>query len=150
MKEKIFSLIVVMMFSLPSYAALSTGNERDACFKEHKEIADAYNCLYQKRVESDNQLDVLISEISKKIISNYDYPTEKSDSSDETVGSVYNKYFLDSQKAWMTYKKNLCLGVASSIGEAARDYQSYKDQCEINLNKRHIEELHIMDLPPAR
>ena len=58
------------MFSLPSYAELSTGNERDACFKEHKEIADAYNCLHQKRLASDSQLAALISEASKKF-----YPT---------------------------------------------------------------------------
>jgi len=150
MKKKIFSLIALIMFSLPSYAELSTGKERDSCFKEHKEIADAYNCLHQKRIESDSQLDALISEASKKILSNYDYPPEKPDSSVETVGSVYNKYFLDSQKAWVTYKKYLCLGVASSIGERAHDYQSYKDQCEINMNKHHTEEIHMMDLPPAK
>ncbi len=149
MKEKFFMLIVLLTLPLCAQAKLSSGAERDLCFKEQKQIANAYNCLSAKAKKSEKELDKVIQETSKRILANYDYFTENKQDGGETVGAIYNKHFLDAQTVWKNYRETQCLGVASSIGERAYDYQSYKDQCVINLNKRHIEEIHLLDLPPV-
>lgn len=46
-------------------------------------------------------------------------------------------------------RTQLCLSVATELNEDAYDYQSYIDQCQINLNKNHSAEITQMGLPPV-
>lgn len=69
--------------------------------------------------------------------------------SPETAGDVYSRRFLDAQKKWKAYRDELCLSVATELDEDSYDYQSYIDQCQINLNRNHANEIAQMGLPPA-
>ncbi|GAA3915796.1 hypothetical protein GCM10022405_46180 [Gibbsiella dentisursi] len=53
------------------------------------------------------------------------------------------------KKKWKAYRDELCLSVATELDEDSYDYQSYIDQCQINLNNNHANEIAQMGLPPA-
>ncbi|MGL6021124.1 MAG: lysozyme inhibitor LprI family protein [Gibbsiella quercinecans] len=150
MRELTIIVFIGLFMPQSVSAALYEGVERGVCFKKEKNINIAYECLSKKNAELSRSLDELIYEMSRRIKANNDGPVFGSDDPNVTIGDVYSKYFLESQTDWKKYRKNLCLGVASEIGKDTYDYQSYIDQCEINLNKRHMEEINLMDFPPAK
>ena len=115
-----------------SYAALYEGMERDVCFKNQSNIHIAYDCLSKKSAESSHALDNIIAEMNKQIKINNPGPVFRSEDPKLTIGDIYSKSFLAAQVDWK--------------GEDANDYQSYIDQCVINLNKRHVEEIKMMDI----
>lgn len=139
---------LALLFLMPavSYAALYEGMERDVCFKNQSNIHIAYECLSKKSTESSHALDNIIAETNKHIKINNPGPVFRSEDPKLTIGDIYSKSFLAAQADWKAYRGNLCLAVASQIGEDANDYQSYIDQCVINLNKRHVEEIKMMDI----
>ena len=63
-----------------------------------------------------------------------------------TSGDIYSRRFMKAQTLWKHYRQELCLAVATELDEEAYDYQSFIDQCEINLNKRHTEEISLLGL----
>ncbi|MSE19021.1 DUF1311 domain-containing protein [Pantoea agglomerans] len=109
----------------------------------------AYNCLSAKRDNSNKALDALIADTVKRIKANNVGPFNGKESSKETSGDVYSRRFLDAQKKWKDYRTQLCLSVTTELNEDAYDYQSYIDQCQINLNKNHSAEITQMGLPPV-
>ncbi|MBP2167743.1 uncharacterized protein YecT (DUF1311 family) [Erwinia toletana] len=149
MSKRLLALLFLNIFPLASKGELSWGEERDSCFKKEQSIALAYNCLAEDRQQSTNKVDALIAETNKRIKANNIGPFNGKEDAKETSGDVYSKRFLEAQKEWKKYRDKLCLAIASELDEDAYDYQSYIDQCTINLNKRHIDEINLMGLPPA-
>ncbi|SER30508.1 Protein of unknown function [Rosenbergiella nectarea] len=146
--NKLLVLLGIFIFPLTVQAELSIGQERDTCFKKNKDIPSAYNCLSAKKEVSNKKLDTLISETVKRIKANNVGPFNGKDDSKETAGDVYNRRFLQAQKSWKDYRSQLCLSIATELDEDSYDYQSYIDQCQINLNKNHANEISQMGLPP--
>lgn len=147
--KKILTMLCLLFAPLAANAELSTGQERDICFKQNGDIPSAYNCLSVKKDASGKKLDVLIAETVKRIKANNVGPYNGKEDSTETAGDVYSRRFLKAQKSWKDYRDQLCLSVATELDEDADDYQSYIDQCQINLNKNHASEIEQMGLPPA-
>lgn len=147
--KKILIIMGALIAPLAAHAELSTGSERDACFKQNKDIPAAYNCLTAKKEDSSKKLDQLIAETVKRIKANNVGPFNGKEDNPETAGDVYSRRFLKAQKSWKDYREQLCLAVATELDEDAYDYQSYIDQCQINLNKNHASEITQMGLPAA-
>lgn len=147
--KKILIILGAIIFPLAANAELSAGQERDICFKQNKDIPSSYNCLSAQKEASDKKMDALITETVKRIKANNVGPFNGKQDNPETAGDVYSQRFLKAQKSWKDYRSQLCLAVATELDEDAEDYQSYIDQCEINLNKNHTSEIVQMGLPPA-
>nr|WP_115084771.1 lysozyme inhibitor LprI family protein [Pseudescherichia vulneris] len=103
----------------------------------------------RKKIESESQLEKTIIETNKGIKDNNVGLFNGKEDATKTSGEVYSQRFLHAQKLWKQYRKELCLAVATEINEDAYDYQAFIDQCEINLNKRHGEEIKMMGILPA-
>lgn len=146
--NKLLVLLGIFIFPLTVQAELSIGQERDTCFKKNKDILSAYNCLSAKKEVSNKKLDTLISETVKRIKENNVGHFNGKDDSKETAGDIYSRRFLQAQKSWKDYRSQLCLSIATELDEDSYDYQSYIDQCQINLNKNHANEISQMGLPP--
>lgn len=131
-------------------AALFEGVERNDCFKHQSDYHIAYECLSKKAEKSSLLIDKVIKKTNEKILKENDGPVFGSEDPNETIGELYSKHFISAQESWKKYKNELCLGVGSQIGKDTLDYQSFIDQCEINLNKNHLTELNMMDIssPP--
>ena len=150
MKRILLGIAVSLMY-LPmlASAALYEGSEAKACFAQHANPNQQESCLHQKKIESESQLEKIIIETNKGIkTNNVGLFNGKKDAA-ETSGEVYSQRFLNTQKLWKQYRKELCLAVATEINDDAYDYQAFIDQCEINLNKRHGEEIKMMGILPA-
>jgi len=147
--KKVLIILSALMAPIAAHAELSTGPERDACFKQNESIPAAYNCLSAQKDASSKKLDALIAETVKRIKANNVGPFNGKEDSPETAGNVYSRRFLDAQKKWKAYRDELCLSVATELDEDSYDYQSYIDQCQINLNRNHANEIAQMGLPPA-
>ncbi len=139
----------LLHFPMLASAALYEGPEAKACFAQHADPNQQEKCLQQKKNESESQLEGVIIETNKSIKANNVGLFNGKEDAAETSGEVYSKRFLNAQKLWKQYRKNLCLAVATEINEDAYDYHAFIDQCEINLNKRHIEEIKMMGILPA-
>lgn len=147
--KKIFIILGALTASMAAHAELTTGVERDLCFKKNEDIPSAYNCLTVKKESSNKEMDTLIAETVKRIKANNVGPFNGKEDNPETAGDVYSQRFIEAQKFWKSYRDKLCLSVATELDEDADDYQSYIDQCQINLNKNHAGEIAQMGLPPA-
>ena len=149
---KIVSLKVIAIFlliPLTTLAALYEGTEAKGCFTNNENSYQQENCLSEQKIKSENKLNALIFETEKRIKANNIGSFNGKEEANETYGDVYSRRFLQAQEKWKEYRHELCLAVATEINEDAWDYQSYRDQCEINLNKRHMEEINLMGLPPV-
>lgn len=149
--KRILLGIAVSLMDLPmlASAALYEGSEAKACFAQHADPTQQVSCLQRKKKESELQLEKIIIEKNKQIkSSNVGLFNGKEDAT-ETAGEVYSQRFLHAQKLWKQYRKELCLAVVTEINEDAYDYQVFIDQCEINLNKRHSEEIKMVGILPA-
>ncbi|MFC0141758.1 lysozyme inhibitor LprI family protein [Erwinia mallotivora] len=147
---KLLKLMVLFLFSSSAMAALFESTEGQTCFRQYSEPVQQNDCLSKAKQESETHLDALISETDKRIKANNPGPFNGVENIPITSGDMYSKRFLMAQKIWKQYRKKMCLAVATELDEDAYDYQSFIDQCEINLNKRHEEEIHLMGLPAAR
>jgi uncharacterized protein YecT (DUF1311 family) len=147
--KKTIILIITLIVPVAAYAELSSGPERDTCFRQNSNIPAAYNCLSTQKDASSKKLDELISETVKRIKANNPGPFNGKEENKETSGEVYSQRFLKAQQQWKAYRDELCLSVATELNEDSYDYQSYVDQCQINLNKNHTSEIKQMGLPPA-
>jgi len=142
--------VIFLAFLLPTkvWAELSQGSENDICYKQsNDDYHRAHDCLTHKKNDIFAQYKKIVDDVNNRILKNYDGPVFKSEDPDLTVGTVYSKYFLEAQKDWEKYREKICLGVASEIGEDTYDYQPVIDQCEINLTKRHIDEIKMLGIP---
>ena len=149
---KIVSLKMIAIFlltPLTTMAALYEGTEAKECFTNNENSPQQENCLSEQKIKSENKLSALIFETEKRIKANNIGSFNGKEEANETYGDVYSRRFLQAQEKWKEYRHELCLAVATEINEDAWDYQSYRDQCEINLNKRHMEEINLMGLPPV-
>ncbi|MGL6020916.1 MAG: hypothetical protein ACRC0C_20020 [Gibbsiella quercinecans] len=113
--NRILYILAFFIILLPTktWAELSQGIENDACFKKNNnDYHKAHDCLSAMKDESEARLEKLIQATNDLIVKNNDVPVFQSDDPNLTIGDVYSKHFLASQKDWQKYKKNLCLGVA--------------------------------------
>ena len=145
--KKLLIILGALTTPLAVHAELSTGQERDLCFKQNADIPSAYNCLSAKKEASTKKLDALIADTVKAIKADNIGPFNGKEESTQTSGEIYSQRFLKAQKSWKAYREELCLSVATELDEDATDYQSYIDQCVINLNKNHTQEILQMELP---
>jgi hypothetical protein len=150
MRTIVIAVSVCLFLMNGASAALYSGSEREKCFDEHPDnIPFAYECLSTEKKASNTKVDLLIKDSVKRIKANNVGDFNGKEDAEETYGDVYSRRFLDAQIKWKQYRDELCLAVATELNEDAYDYQSFIDQCVINLNKRHIEEIHLLDLPPV-
>ncbi len=140
-------LIASLILPLSGKANISWGEEWENCFKNEKVPPLGYKCLSDKKETSEKQLDLLIAKSVKSIKINFIGVFNGKEDATETYGDVYSIRFLKSQDTWKQYRKEFCLAAASQINEDAYDYQANIDQCEINLNRRHKEEINLLGLP---
>lgn len=150
MKKYVTTLLMTLLI-LPVFgkADISWGEEWDACFKQGKSPTQGYECLSQKKDSSVKRLNVLIDESAKRIKDNFTGAFNGNEDATETYGDVYSGRFIKSQETWKEYREEFCLAVATQLNEDAYDYQANIDQCVINLNKRHEEEINLIGLPPV-
>ena len=141
--------VAFLILPLSGKATISWGEEWESCFKNGKMPALGYECLSDKKETSEKQLDSLIAKSGKSIKTNFIGAFNGKEDATETYGDVYSTRFLKSQDIWKQYRKEFCLAVASQINKDAYDYQANIDQCEINLNRRHKEEINLLGLPQA-
>lgn len=97
--KKMFIILGALAASMAVHAELSTGMERDFCFKQNKDIPLAYNCLSAKKEASNKKLDALIVETVERIKANNVGPFNGQEDSPETAGDVYSQRFLEAQKS---------------------------------------------------
>ncbi|WP_029590101.1 lysozyme inhibitor LprI family protein [Franconibacter pulveris] len=142
-------ITIILMTLIPS--AYSTekldiiaGPEIDNCWRNNADRGKASECLHVLSDKSNKEMDELIAKTVRQIKENNSGPVYKGEDPQQTIGDVFSNLFLDSQNSWKEYRKNLCLGVGSQIGEDAYDYWPYIYQCQINLNKRHVEEIKMI------
>ncbi|WP_312685791.1 lysozyme inhibitor LprI family protein [Kosakonia sp.] len=149
MKKNMFVIVLAGLFlPLKAFAGLGEGLETEQCYKKYNnDYHMAHDCISQKKKEILSKLDEFIKSTGNDIVKHYDGPVFNSNDENLTIGDVYRTHFIASQKNWEIYRKELCLGVASEIGKETYDYQPTIDQCEINLTKRHIEEIKLMSIP---
>lgn len=147
MKKIIFATLLAMIAPV-AYSAGSTdiiaGSETDSCWRNQSDRGKASTCLHEQFDKSNKATDDLISKTVKQIKENNPGPVFKSTDPNLTIGDVYSRHFIEAQKAWKDYREKLCLAVGSQIGEDAYDYWPYIYQCQINLNKRHAEEIQML------
>ncbi len=144
-----FAVAVFLILPLPGIAALSESPEAKECFKKYNIPAKQDECLSKARMDSETDLDALISETVKRIKANNMGWFNGKENASVTSGDIYSRRFMKAQALWKHYRQELCLAVATELDEEAYDYQSFIDQCEINLNRRHTEEINLLGLPQA-
>lgn len=146
--KKIILVATFMIVTTAAYGADKTdivsGPEIDGCWHNNADRGKASECLHALSDKSNKNMDDLIIKTIKQIKENNTGPVYKSNDPQLTIGDVFSKFFLDSQSSWKEYRKNFCAGVGAQIGEDTYDYWPYIYQCQINLNKRHIEEIKML------
>lgn len=146
-KKIIFTGLLALMTPVAYSAGIANiieGTEIENCWCNQPDRGKASTCLHEQFDKSNEDMDALISKTVEQIKENNSGPVFKSTVPDLTIGDVYSKHFLEAQKAWKDYREKLCLAVGSQIGEDAYDYWPYIYQCQINLNKRHAEEIKML------
>lgn len=147
MKKIILTGLLALMMPL-AYSAGNTditeGPEIENCWRNQSDRGKASICLHEQLDKSNKKTDELIIKTVQQIKQNNPGPVFKSTPPNLTIGDVYSKHFIEAQKSWKDYREKLCQAVGSQIGEDAYDYWSYIYQCQINLNKRHAEEIKLL------
>lgn len=147
MKKILFALIFMSVVPV-AYSAdkldIIAGSERDNCWHNNSDRGKATECLQALNDKSNKSMDDLISKTVEQIKENNPGPVYKSSDPKLTIGDAFSALFLESQNSWKEYRKKFCLGVGSQIGEDTYDYWPYIYQCQINLNKRHAEEIKML------
>ncbi len=123
---------------------ISQGPEIESCWRNQQDRGQAVTCLHQLNDKSNREMDALITKTVKQIKENNTGPVYKSNFAELTIGDVFSKHFLASQQSWKSYRNDFCLGVGSQIGEDAYDYWPSIYQCQINLNRKHAEEIKML------
>jgi len=138
----------MLAFSIPAIASstMYEGQERDDCFSLYPHGDTAANCIYDKWQQSNKNIDTLVKNTARKIINNQSYIDPFDSNSDKTKADVYKERFLQSQKTWGNYKKTYCLSIVTPVDTDGFDYPLLLEQCEINMNKRRMEEINMMDI----
>lgn len=147
MKKIVFAIILMALVPSAFSAEKSdiiAGPETDNCWRNNADRGKASECLHALSDISNKDMDELITNTVRQIKENNPGPVYKSKDPQLTIGDVFSKLFLESQNSWIEYRKNFCLGVGSQIGEDTYDYWPYIYQCQINLNKRHAEEIKLL------
>ena len=149
--KRILLGIAVSLVYLPmlASAALYEGSEAKACFAQHANPNQQMSCLHQKKIESESKLQKVIIETNTSIKTNNVGLFNGKEDATENAGEVYSQLFLHAQKLWKLYRKEQCLAVATEVNEDAYDYRAFIDQCEINLNKKHLKEIKMMGILPT-
>ncbi len=146
--KKTAIVFLIMMASPAVFGAdnrdISEGPEIDSCWRNQQDRGRAATCLHELNDKSNKSLDLLIEKTVKQIKKNNTGPVYKSNNAELTIGDVFSKHFLESQQSWKSYRNDFCLGVGSQIGEDAYDYWPSIYQCQINLNRRHAEEIKML------
>lgn len=146
MKKKLMFLLA-MVLSPEVFSAsndISEGPEIESCWRNQQDRGQAVTCLHELNDKSNRNMDALITRTVKQIKENNTGPVYKSNNTELTIGDVFSKHFLASQQSWKSYRNDFCLGVGSQIGEDAYDYWPSIYQCQINLNRRHAEEIKML------
>lgn len=146
MKMKfVILMITILLIDFPlSAKGLYEGEEADECYKPPVDVHQLNNCFSHAAEKSNRELDVLIRTTSDKIKKTILGSFDLKDPDSPTLGEVYSQRFLKAQMIWTEYKTELCLAVAGQIPEDSLTYSQSLDQCQINLNKRHMAEIEAM------
>ena len=146
--KKIVLAIIFLALAPSAFSAekkdIIAGSETDTCWHNNADRGKASECLHALSDKSNQSMDELIAKTVMQIKENNTGPVYKSKDPQLTIGDVFSKLFLESQNSWKEYRKSFCLGVGSQIGEDTYDYWPYIYQCQINLNKRHTEEIKML------
>lgn len=146
--KKIMLAIIFLALAPSAFSAekadIIAGSETDTCWHNNADRGKASECLHALSDKSNKEMDELIAKTVRQIKENNSGPVFKGEDPQQTIGDVFSNLFLDSQNSWKEYRKSLCLGVGSQIGKDAYDYWPYIYQCQINLNKRHVEEIKMI------
>ncbi|MBP2169610.1 uncharacterized protein YecT (DUF1311 family) [Erwinia toletana] len=126
---------------------LAEGKESSICYTGIDNRHQGENCLEEKWRESNKEVNQVLKKTLASIEHNPDYTDPFNSKSDESRGNVYQQRLLKSQEIWEKYKAEFCLAIASTTGEEGFDYQPIIKQCEINMNKRRVEEIKLMGEP---
>ncbi|MFS2222843.1 lysozyme inhibitor LprI family protein [Pantoea sp. B65] len=142
-------LITTILFIFTSLTCIASsvlyqGQERSDCFAGYSHASDAVNCIHDKWNSSNNQLESLIKNTALEINNNQNYIDPFENDSNNTKGDIYQKRFIESQKVWEKYKEAYCLALLTPLDTDGFDYHPTLEQCEINMNKRRIEEINMM------
>jgi hypothetical protein len=150
-KRMIFIIFMATLFNCFANAKLLyEGEEMDSCYESAPDdIHDQNTCLSDETKISNQRLDELISVTSKRIKATVLGPFAANGAPSPTLGEVYSQRFLDAQVIWKRYRTQLCLAVAGQLYEDTMEYSRSLDQCEINLNKRHMAEIRAMGVEKA-
>ena len=145
MKKILILAITSILFSpFAGAKGLFEGSESKFCFESTPDVPQQNNCLSDASEKSQKKLDRLIN-ITRKRIKVYNLgPFYLKGPITPTIGDVYSKRFMKAQIIWKRYRKELCLAVAGELYEDSWDYSRFMEQCQINLNKRHMEEIEAM------
>lgn len=152
MKKTMTLMIIVATFvsCFANAKLLYEGEEMDSCYESAPDdIYDQNTCLSDEAKISKQRLDELILITSKRIKATVLGPFAPNGEPSPTLGEVYSQRFLDAQITWKRYRTQLCLAVAGQLYEDTMEYSRSLDQCEINLNKRHMAEIRAMGVEKA-
>ena len=146
MKAFITILMVTILFIGFPLAAkgLYEGDEANKCYKPPVDVHLLNNCFTAAAEKSNRKLDALIYNTSEKIKKTVLGSSNYKDPDSPPLGEIYSERFLKAQMLWKQYKNELCLAVAGEIPEDSLTYYQSLEQCQINLNKRHMEEIEAM------
>lgn len=136
-------LLTLSFFSVAGYD-IAEGSETDNCFALYENSNEAINCVFDQWQKSNNKLKEIIEETASHIKKNQNYIDPFNEISELTQGDVYQKRFLESQKTWEKYKQQYCLSIMTPVATDGFDYQRSLEQCEINMNKRRMQEIALM------
>ncbi|MFS2222842.1 lysozyme inhibitor LprI family protein [Pantoea sp. B65] len=139
-----YILLLVLHSAVAAENPLTDGNESTICYSGIENRHEGENCIEKKWSNSNKDVNREFKKTLNAIKNNPNYTDPFNSKSDESRASVYQKRLLQSQETWEKYKKEFCLAIASAIGDEDFDYQPTIKQCEINMNKRRIEEINMM------
>ncbi|MCL6746886.1 DUF1311 domain-containing protein [Kosakonia sp. R1.Fl] len=146
--KKIMLAIILLALAPSAFSAekadIIAGPETDTCWRNNTDRGKASECLHALSDKSNKSMDELVARTVGQLKENNTGPVYKSKDPQLTIGDVFSQLFLESQNSWKVYRNSFCLGVGSQIGEDTYDYWPDIYQCQINLNKRHTEEIKML------
>ncbi|MDK9355806.1 DUF1311 domain-containing protein [Lelliottia sp. V106_10] len=143
-KLMIFTTTMLLLHFPLAAKGLYEGEEATQCYKPPVDVHLLNNCFSAAEEKSNRKLDALIHNTSEKIKKTVLGSSNYKDPDAPPLGEVYSQRFLKAQILWKQYKNELCLAVAGEIPEDSLTYYQSLEQCQINLNKRHMEEIEAM------
>lgn len=123
---------LLLLILLVNVSCLAKNDEKIDC--THVTISAQYDdCIKKNILESNRQLEQIISRLEIQIGKNYQ--------ADQQLGRALIKTVLESQKAWISYRDKHCEIIAFEIEEGTAAYITTINSCTIELNEERMEQL---------